>query len=135
VDLIRRLAWVSIARGCGFGSLAIFTFMIGFISTPAIAFEAGGFGFLMMAVIMIIKAKNAADIRHTKTEIWVMLDVPDRPPSSVAASVIATVRRQVLYQFAMYCALMAVVMLTFALLFLMFGPETEALGVRPPRMR
>ena len=39
---MRRIAYETVLRACGFGSLAIFCVMIGFRSSPGPAFQAGG---------------------------------------------------------------------------------------------
>jgi hypothetical protein len=107
MDHIRRLAWISVARGCGFGTLAIFTLMIGFISTPGIALDAGGFGFLFMAVVLMVKASRADQLPHNRTELWLMIAPEDRPPPAVAPGVITTTRREVMLQCAYISALTA----------------------------
>jgi hypothetical protein len=130
---IERLTWISVARGCGFGALAIFTLMVGFIATPATAFEAGGFGFLMMAAILWLKARNVDAVPYRKTEVWVMLDEPLRPPAAVAATLIAGVRREVMLHAARYSAFAAIGCLALALVLLVTGlAET---GIAEPRFR
>ena len=40
---MRRIAYETVLRACGFGSLAIFCVMIGLSFQPRSAFQAGGF--------------------------------------------------------------------------------------------
>jgi hypothetical protein len=105
MDHLRRLAWVSVARGCGFGTLAVFTAMIGLVMTPGIALDVGGLGFLLMAVILMVKADRSGTISHKRTEVWLMLHENERPPAEVASVVIRRVRRDVMLQFAYVSAL------------------------------
>jgi hypothetical protein len=114
VDHIRKLAWISVARGCGFGGLAIFTLMIGFSSTPAAALDFGGIGFLLMAVILMVKASRSDRLPHKHTELWLMLEPQDRPPPEVASGVISRMRREVILKFAHMSALTALCCLLLA---------------------
>ena len=40
---MRRIAYETVLRACGFGSLAIFCVMVGMSFMPRSAFQAGGF--------------------------------------------------------------------------------------------
>ena len=42
MDDMRRIAYETVLRACGFGSLAIFCVMIGLSFEPRVAFQAGG---------------------------------------------------------------------------------------------
>ncbi len=108
MEHIRKLAWLSVARGCGFGVLAIFTSMIGLITTPGVAFDVGGVGFLLMTFILIAKAVRADRLPHRNTEIWLMLEPELRPPPDIASGVITRTRREVMLRFALMSALTAV---------------------------
>ncbi len=108
MDQIRRLAWISVARGCAFGALAIFTMMIGFSATPASALDFGGIGFLLMTAILLLKAFRSGRLSHKRTEIWLMLEPQERPPPEVASGIISRTRRDVILRFAHMSAVMAV---------------------------
>ena len=41
MDDMRRIAFETVARACGFGSLGIFCFMVGLSFKPVVAFQAG----------------------------------------------------------------------------------------------
>jgi hypothetical protein len=100
MDHIRKLAWVSIARGCAFGFLAIFCFSFAFINRPAFALTSGGVGMLLMAFILMLKASRSDQLSHKRTEIWIMLSPDMRPPPDVASGIIMRIRRDVMLQFA-----------------------------------
>ena len=56
VEDMRRIAFETVLRACGFGSLAIFCVMIGLSFEPRVAFQTGGVLTLVMTVILIFKA-------------------------------------------------------------------------------
>ena len=43
MEHMRQVAFETVLRACGFGSLAIFCIMIGLSFEPRVAFQAGGF--------------------------------------------------------------------------------------------
>ena len=59
MEHMRRIAYETVLRACGFGSLAIFCVMIGMSFMPRLAFQAGGFLTTLMALILIFKAYEA----------------------------------------------------------------------------
>ena len=61
---MRRIAFETVLRACGFGSLAIFCVMIGLSFEPRIAFQTGGVLTLVMAGILIFKAQEALTKSH-----------------------------------------------------------------------
>ncbi|MFZ4808768.1 MAG: hypothetical protein ACOYLQ_16050 [Hyphomicrobiaceae bacterium] len=101
---IEELAEFSVARGCGFGLIAIGTFVVGLSDDMVLALKAGGLMLLMMAVILLIRAKAAQVVSHKRTEIWVMMPVEQRPPPGIAQKVIATVLRDVYLKYALQTA-------------------------------
>jgi hypothetical protein len=121
MDYLRRVAWVSVARGCGFGLLAICTMTIGFINKPGLAFNLMGIGLLLMAVILIVKARNSDSVMYQRTEIWLMLNDDMRPPAAVAQSVISRIRAAVLLEFALMSACGAAASLGIAAVLLLIG--------------
>ena len=70
MEHMRRIAYETVLRACGFGSLAIFCVMIGMSFEPRLAFQAGGMLTTMMAVILIFKACEALTKNYRKTEMW-----------------------------------------------------------------
>ena len=61
---MRRIAFDTVLRACGFGSLAIFCVMIGLSFQPRAAFQAGGMLTLLMAAILMLKAYEARTKNH-----------------------------------------------------------------------
>ena len=59
MEHMRRIAFETVLRACGFGSLAIFCVMIGLSFQPRAAFQAGGMLTLLMAAILMLKAYEA----------------------------------------------------------------------------
>ena len=56
---MRRTAYETVLRACGFASLAIFCIMIGMSFMPRLAFQAGGFLTTVMSAILVLKAFEA----------------------------------------------------------------------------
>ena len=50
MEHMRRIAYETVLRACGFGSLAIFCVMVGMSFMPRLAFQAGGFLTTLMAL-------------------------------------------------------------------------------------
>jgi hypothetical protein len=114
MDHIRKLAWISIARGCAFGFLANFCFSFAFINQPSFAMLSMGIGMLLMVFILVLKASRSDRLSHKRTEIWIMLSPEMRPPPEVASGVIMRARREVMLRFAYGWALASAVCLGFA---------------------
>ena len=81
-------------RACGFGSLAIFCVMVGMSFSPRLAFQAGGFLTMLMALILVYKAWEAPTKNHRHTELWLYLPKEQRPPEGHAQWAIATAMRE-----------------------------------------
>ncbi len=118
-DIIRRLADLSIARGCGFASLAVACVMVSLAGNPARVFEAGGFGALLLSLALILKARNARTDNFKRTEVWIMLEKNERPPEALAADWITRARKAALLCWAHRMAWAALAMLSFALLLIL----------------
>lgn len=118
---MRRVAFETVLRACGFGSLAIFCIMVGFSYDPRAAFQAGGLMMTLMAVILIMKAHGALTKNYRKTEMWLYLPKEARPPEAHAQWTSSTVLRETYLTFAMWSALVAIVMWVIALAFSLFG--------------
>ena len=73
MEHMRRIAFETVLRACGFGSLAIFCVMIGLSFEPRVAFQAGGFLTMLMAVILMFKAREARTKHYRRTEMWLYL--------------------------------------------------------------
>ena len=121
MDLIRVLAYETVMRACGFGSLAIFCVMVGMSFDARAAFRAGGFLTMMMALILIYKAWEAPRKSHRRTELWLYLPKEERPPENYAQWAVATAMRETYLTFACWTSLIAIVMWVLALLFSLFS--------------
>src|SRR6266700_5795055 len=117
MEHMREVAFATVLRACGFGSLAIFCVMIGLSFEPRAAFQAGGFLTTIMAAILIFKARDALTKNYRKTEMWLYLPKELRPPESYAQWASATVLRETYLTFARWTAGIAIVMWVAALVF------------------
>lgn len=118
---MRRIAYETVLRACGFGCLAIFCVMIGMSFIPALAFQAGGFLTTMMAIILIYKAREALTKDYRKTEMWLYLEKDFRPPEAYAQWASATILRDTYLTFAMWTSVIAISMWVMALFFSLLG--------------
>jgi len=110
MEEMRKLAFESVARGCGFGMLAIVCVMVGMSFDPRAVFQAGGILTLMMVFILILKARYALTQNYKRTEMWLYLDKDFRPPEAYAQWAASTVLRDAYFTYAMYTALISIVM-------------------------
>ena len=67
MEHMRRIAFETVLRAVGFGSLAIFCIMIGLSFEPRAAFQAGGFLTMLMTGILVLKAYEARTKHYRKT--------------------------------------------------------------------
>lgn len=100
MDRIEHLAEISVARGCAFAALAIFTMTIGLLGMPAIALKTAGGAALLTAVILWLKARLAKTRPYKRTELWLMLKPAERPAPAIAQTVIARALRECYLKFA-----------------------------------
>ena len=121
MEEMRRIAYETVLRACGFGSLAIFCVMIGMSFEPRLAFQAGGFLTMLMTGILMFKAYEARTKNYRKTEMWLYLPKELRPPESYAQWASATVLRETYLVFARWTAGISIVMWALALLFSLAG--------------
>ncbi len=115
IQTVERLAFFSVARGVGFGVLGIICLMVGLSTNVARALEGGGVCFLLMAIILMLKAKRAPLINFRTTEVWIMLNQEERPPVKVAEHIIPKARMRALVHWAHLSAWAAAVLLGAAL--------------------
>jgi len=116
MDELRRMAFVSIGRACGFAGFAILCVMIGLTYDPLVAVRSGGILMTMVTVVLLLKARQALtrDIRHT--EMWIMLEEDRRPAPEYAQWAGATVLRDAYLWFAQYAAGLSIVLWVVALI-------------------
>ena len=88
-DTIRHMAFLSIARGSGFALLAIVCLMLAFSYDGGMALRVGGFAMLLASAVLMLKAHNAPARPYRRTEVWMMLEEPQRPAGDTAQNLIA----------------------------------------------
>ena len=118
---MRQVAFATVLRACGFGSLAIFCVMIGLSFEPRAAFQAGGFLTTLMAAILIFKAREARTKNYRKTEMWLYIEKDFRPPEAYAQWASSTILRDTYLTFALWTSAIAIAMWVIALIFLLVG--------------
>ena len=121
MEHMRHIAYETVLRACGFGSLAIFCVMIGMSFEPRAAFQAGGMLTMLMAAILIYKAHEALTKNHRRTEMWLYLPKDMRPPEAYAQRASSAVMHETYLTFARWSAALAVIMGLLALLFSLAG--------------
>jgi uncharacterized membrane protein len=121
VEQMRRIAYETVLRACGFGSLGIFCIMVGMSFMPRFAFQAGGFLTTLMALILVFKAYEARTKDYRRTEMWLYLAKDERPPATYAQWASATVLRETYLTFALWTSMMAITLWIIALLFGLAG--------------
>lgn len=121
---MRRIAYETVLRACGFGSLAIFCVMVGMSFHPRLAFQAGGFLTMIMTVILIFKAREALTKDYRRTEMWLYIEKDFRPPEAYAQWASATVLRDTYLTFALWTAAISITMWVIALILSVAGIES-----------
>ncbi len=121
MDEMRRIAYETVLRACGFASLAIFCVMIGLSFLPRSAFQAGGFLTLAMTLVLVLKAHEARTKDHRRTEMWLYLPKESRPPQASAQKLISTLMRETYLLFARWTAIISITMWSIALFFSAIG--------------
>lgn len=121
MDDLRRIAYETVLRACGFASLAIFCVMIGLSFLPRSAFQAGGFLTMAMTAVLVFKAAEARTKDHRRTEMWLYLSKERRPAKNFAQPAISMVMRETYFTFARWTAIVSIVMWAIALAFSIAG--------------
>lgn len=124
MEHMRRIAYETVLRACGFGSLAIFCVMVGMSFHPRLAFQAGGFLTMIMTVILIFKAREALTKDYRRTEMWLYIEKDFRPPEAYAQWASATVLRDTYLTFALWTAAISITMWVIALILSVAGIES-----------
>ena len=116
MEEMRKLAYESVSRGCGFGMLAIICVMVGMSFDPRAVFQAGGILTMMMTFILVLKARYALTQNYKRTEMWLYLPKDFRPPEAYAQWAASTVLRDAYFTYAFYTAGISIVMWIIALI-------------------
>ena len=77
---MRRIAFQTVQRACGFASLAVLCVMIALSFDPHAAFQAGGVLTLVVVAVLLFKAREARTRDHRRTEMWLYLPEPSGLP-------------------------------------------------------
>jgi hypothetical protein len=121
MEEMRRIAFETVLRACGFGFLAIFCVMIGLSFLPRAAFQAGGFLSIVMTLVLILKANEARTKDHRRTEMWLYLSEKNRPSAADAQQTTGSVMRETYLLFARWAAIISIMMWIIALVFSLVG--------------
>lgn len=121
MEEMRRIAYETVQRACLFGTLAIFCTMVGMSFEPRLAFQTGGTLTMLMAGILIYKAREALTKDYRRTEMWLYLPKDFRPPEAYAQWASATVLRDTYLTFALWTSAVAIAMWIVALMFSLAG--------------
>ncbi|MBB6309022.1 hypothetical protein [Xanthobacter tagetidis] len=116
MDEIRRLAYESVARACGFTFLAVICMMIGLSYEPGQSFRFGGIATLILCAALLERAHSAETRDHRRTEVWLHLEKSARPHEPAARRVVGGALREAYLAFARHTAACAAVLLTGSLL-------------------
>ncbi len=117
MEHMRRIAYETALRACGFGSLAIFCVMVGMSFMPRLAFQTGGVLTMLMAGILMFKAREALTKNYRRTEMWLYLPKEHRPPAAYAQWASSTVLHETYLTFAQWTAGVSAVMWVLTLIF------------------
>ena len=121
MDYMRRVAFETVLRACGFASLAIFCFMVGLSFAPRVAFQSGGALMLDVTGVLVLKARTARYKPYRRTEMWLYLPEEHRPPPGAAQQLMGTVLRETYLTFALWTSMVAVTMGIIACVFSFVG--------------
>lgn len=135
MEHMRRVAYETVLRACGFASLGIFCVMTGMSFNPKLAFQAGGFLTTIMAFVLVLKAREALTKDYRRTEMWLYIDKNFRPPEAYAQWASATVLRDTYLTFAMWTSLISITMWMLALIFSLIGTTSTLARDEPPPPR
>jgi hypothetical protein len=121
MEHMRRIAYETVLRACGFGLLAIFCFMVGLSFEPRIAFQSGGALMMIMTGILYLKSLEARTKPYRRTEMWLYLPEEHRPPAAMAQQLTSALMRETYLTFALWTSAITVGMWVIALLFAVKG--------------
>lgn len=120
MDQMRRFAYASILRACGFAALATFCLMFGTAFDLHLAFRAGAVSATIVLFALLYKADEALRKDYRKTEMWMMLPKEERPPATVAQRMTNTILHETYLNVAKYTALICICMWAVVLLLGLF---------------
>jgi hypothetical protein len=108
MDVIGRLADLSVKRGVGFALLAIVMVMAGLAAFPALAFRTGAALMLLTWAALKIKALQAPHRPYKRTELWMMLEPRPALSPPRAQEIVGGALRAAFERHASYALLAAI---------------------------
>ena len=105
---IERAAEQSVARGVGFGALAIALVVAGLAGYPPLALRSGAALALLMWAILKLKALWAPRRPYKRTEVWLMLEQRPGWPAAVTQRLIGGALQRTLNRYARFVLLVAI---------------------------
>lgn len=102
---LERLAYLSVGRGVGFACIVVVMFFLAMVEDLANALRAAGFLGLLIAMVLLLKARLAPGRPYKRTELWLMLNPCDRPEPAIAQRLISTALREAYCYFALQAAI------------------------------
>lgn len=89
--------------------------MVGLSERMSVSLKAGGYGMLLMCMVLLLKALLALNQHYKRTELWLMLEPTERPREAVAQRLLGGILRETYLVFAARTALAAAVLLVGAM--------------------
>jgi hypothetical protein len=106
---LRRVAYESVGKACGFATLAVFCVLIGLSYNPALATKTGGILMTLLAVVLLMQGLWAGARDYRSTEAYLILPEDRRPPAATAQWAFSTALREAYLRFAQYSAAIAAI--------------------------
>ncbi len=112
-ETIRRLADLSIRRGCGFVLLGTACIMVGFAHDFAASIKAAAVVVGMAGIVMLGKGMNAQRRPYRDTELWLLLEPRPAPSDPVVQRKIGQVLTERYYWHARIAGYVASALMAF----------------------
>ena len=97
---VERAAERSVARGVGFGALAVALVVAGLADYPQLALRSGAALALIMWAVLRLKALRARRHPYRRTEVWLLLEPRPSWPAEVAQRLIGEALQRTLERYA-----------------------------------
>jgi hypothetical protein len=122
MDAIERAAFISVGRACGFGGLAIITFMVGLSFDPALSAQMGAVFSLGMTGVLVYRGASSPGRPYRSTETWLILTESDRPEPQLAQALIGAALREAYFWYGRCTALVTIILILAAMLLPLVAP-------------
>lgn len=100
MDRIRRLANLSVARGCAFALTGISVFVLGLSGEPSLAIRSAAILLTLLAVVLWHRGRFADDVHYRRREVWLLMGRSHDLPEDRLHRVISGVMREVYLTYA-----------------------------------